>query len=146
MAGRWAWPWCGRRGSNPYGSLRGILSPLRLPVSPRPRRSLFGGCGWKCKRPQQVSYKATHKMRRPPPVAGRRPSVFPTITGDTVSEHEQVEQYDHEDRHTHRPKNDTLSHLTLLVVALGKIVRASCRDKLCQYVYITVVAVSLKKK
>ena len=29
--------WCGRRESNPYGSLRGILSPLRLPVPPRPR-------------------------------------------------------------------------------------------------------------
>jgi hypothetical protein len=30
--------WCGRRGSNPHGKSRGILSPLRLPVSPRPRR------------------------------------------------------------------------------------------------------------
>jgi hypothetical protein len=30
--------WCGRRESNPYGRSRGILSPLRLPVSPRPLR------------------------------------------------------------------------------------------------------------
>ena len=31
--------WCGRRGSNPHDQGRGILSPLRLPVSPRPRCS-----------------------------------------------------------------------------------------------------------
>ena len=43
--------WCGRRGSNPHAFRRGILSPLRLPVSPRPRSivllTLFdmqGGC------------------------------------------------------------------------------------------------------
>ncbi len=29
--------WCGRRESNPYDRSRGILSPLRLPVSPRPQ-------------------------------------------------------------------------------------------------------------
>ena len=29
-------PRSGRRGSNPYGVNRGILSPLRLPISPRP--------------------------------------------------------------------------------------------------------------
>ena len=33
--------WCGRRGSNPHGQGRGILSPLRLPVPPRPPRRPF---------------------------------------------------------------------------------------------------------
>jgi hypothetical protein len=33
--------WCGRWDSNPHGLLRGILSPLRIPVPPRPRRQSF---------------------------------------------------------------------------------------------------------
>src|ERR1700730_2833156 len=36
--------WCGRRESNPYDRGRGILSPLRLPVSPRPLAAMgFNG-------------------------------------------------------------------------------------------------------
>src|ERR1700730_3587784 len=40
----WRNLWCGRRESNPYDRSRGILSPLRLPVSPRPLAALgFNG-------------------------------------------------------------------------------------------------------
>src|SRR3546814_12324755 len=46
------------------------------------------------------------------------------------------------------PTSATLQHVTIRPPAprLLKIGRASCRERVCQYVYISVVAVSLKKK
>src|SRR3546814_16847062 len=40
----------------------------------------------------------------------------------------------------------TLFLLTTALVLVAEIGRASCRERVCQYVYISVVAVSLKKK
>src|SRR3546814_19179186 len=44
------------------------------------------------------------------------------------------------DAHKHRPTQSQLR------VGIGQIGRASCRERVCQYVLISVVAVTLKKK
>src|SRR3546814_15258742 len=45
-----------------------------------------------------------------------------------------------------RNKAHVIVFFIFLVANIGEIGRASCRDRVCQYVYISVVAVSLKHK
>src|SRR3546814_16195124 len=45
-----------------------------------------------------------------------------------------------------RDKSDALEHLTKLMLDAGKIGRAPCRERVCQYGEIRVVAVACKKK
>src|SRR3546814_14603230 len=46
----------------------------------------------------------------------------------------------------HRHQGEAIAYSLILGGAMGKIGRASCRERVCQYVSISVVAVSLKKK
>jgi hypothetical protein len=64
--------WCGRRESNPHDRSRGILSPLRLPVSPRPLgpNGLNGASNARQARP--YIGKACGQLAAPDSAAGAR--------------------------------------------------------------------------